>query len=91
MKLANFTEPPETPQLTEILLRGAIFDQKILVKFQSQIDTGAKMGQKIRPDVSQTSFGPIFTILIIFKVCRNFYASGRIFEFFELWVKKFQK
>ena len=91
MKLANFTDPQKPPKWVEILSREGIFDQKNMMKFQSQIHTEAKMGQKIGPEVSKTSLVPIFTVFITFEMCRNFYDSGPIFENLVLWVKNFQK
>ena len=91
MKLTNFTDPQKPPKWVEILPREAIFDPKIMVKFQSQIHTEAKMGQKKCPLGLKTSFAPNFTIFIIFEVWRNFYASGHFFENLVLWVKNFQK
>ena len=91
MKLANFTDPPKPPKWVQSSLWRAILDPKILEKFQSQIDTEAKMGQKSRAGVSETSFTFICTIFMIFEVGRNFCGSGRLFENLTCGVKNFQK
>ena len=44
MKLTNFTDPQKPPKLAKILLRGTIFDQKIVLKIYFKIDMDAKMG-----------------------------------------------
>ena len=85
------SDPQKRPYGQKFLPRRAFLPPKFRTKFYSQNHPESKMGRKILPGVSKTSFGLTFTIFIIFQVCRNFYDSGRIFENLTCGSNFFQK